>query len=159
MYAYFKRLDYFSTECVYAPFAARGFARDLVKDLEVGGVGVEWIVLEKVGGLIWVKVTDSIDVVHSAEPWTVAAAPLSPRPTFASQTKHHKLLAHAPLLHYRPAPLTPNQHNPAQTQHNARPNRRWRAPPPSSTSSTLPRRGPPPPRCNPPTLLQPAPKP
>lgn len=35
MYAYFKRLDYFSTECVYAPFAARGFARDFVKDLEV----------------------------------------------------------------------------------------------------------------------------
>jgi hypothetical protein len=29
------RLDYFSTECVYAPFAARGFARDFVKDLEV----------------------------------------------------------------------------------------------------------------------------
>lgn len=23
MYAYFKKLDYFSTECVYAPFAAR----------------------------------------------------------------------------------------------------------------------------------------
>lgn len=36
MYAYYKKLDYFSTECVYAPFAARGFARDLVKDLEVG---------------------------------------------------------------------------------------------------------------------------
>jgi hypothetical protein len=36
MYAYYKRLDYFSTECVYAPFAARGFARDFVKDLEVG---------------------------------------------------------------------------------------------------------------------------
>lgn len=39
MYAYFKKLDYFSTECVYAPFAARGFARDLVKDLEVRGPG------------------------------------------------------------------------------------------------------------------------
>ncbi|KAA6417104.1 MAG: cytoplasmic tRNA 2-thiolation 1-like [Trebouxia sp. A1-2] len=34
MYAYFKKLDYFSTECVYAPFAARGLARDFVKDLE-----------------------------------------------------------------------------------------------------------------------------
>ncbi|KAI3423993.1 hypothetical protein D9Q98_009826 [Chlorella vulgaris] len=34
MYAYFKRLDYFSTECIYAPFAARGFAREFVKDLE-----------------------------------------------------------------------------------------------------------------------------
>lgn len=35
MYAYFKRLDYFSTECTYSPFAARGFAREFVKDLEV----------------------------------------------------------------------------------------------------------------------------
>eukprot|EP00803_Ostreobium_quekettii_P010447 evm.model.scf_1116.1 EVM.evm.TU.scf_1116.1 scf_1116:6061-10861(+) len=35
MYAYFKKLDYFSTECVYSPFAARGLARDFIKDLEV----------------------------------------------------------------------------------------------------------------------------
>jgi cytoplasmic tRNA 2-thiolation protein 1 len=43
MYAYFKKLDYFSTECVYAPFAARGFARDFVKDLEVSGtLGMHW---------------------------------------------------------------------------------------------------------------------
>mmetsp|Transcript_37912 Transcript_37912/g.67963 ORF Transcript_37912/g.67963 Transcript_37912/m.67963 type:complete len:320 (-) Transcript_37912:113-1072(-) len=35
MYAYFKNLDYFCTECIYAPYAARGFARELVKDLEV----------------------------------------------------------------------------------------------------------------------------
>jgi cytoplasmic tRNA 2-thiolation protein 1 len=34
MYAYFKRLIYFSTECKYSPFAARGFAREFVKDLE-----------------------------------------------------------------------------------------------------------------------------
>lgn len=34
MYAYFKKLDYFSTECKYSPFAARGFAREFVKDLE-----------------------------------------------------------------------------------------------------------------------------
>ena len=27
MYAYFKRLDYFTTECLYAPFAARGHTR------------------------------------------------------------------------------------------------------------------------------------
>lgn len=31
MYAYYKNLDYFSTECVYAPFAARGFAREYIK--------------------------------------------------------------------------------------------------------------------------------
>lgn len=35
MYAYFKKLDYFSTECKYSPFAARGLAREFVKDLEV----------------------------------------------------------------------------------------------------------------------------
>jgi cytoplasmic tRNA 2-thiolation protein 1 len=34
MYAYFLKLDYFSTECKYAPFAYRGFAREFVKDLE-----------------------------------------------------------------------------------------------------------------------------
>ncbi|EIE20833.1 adenine nucleotide hydrolase [Coccomyxa subellipsoidea C-169] len=35
MYAFFKKLDYFSTECIYAPFAARGAAREFVKDLEL----------------------------------------------------------------------------------------------------------------------------
>lgn len=35
MYAYFQKLDYFCTECIYAPFAARGVAREFVKDLEV----------------------------------------------------------------------------------------------------------------------------
>jgi len=34
MYAYFRKLDYFSTECVYAPNAYRGFARSYLKDLE-----------------------------------------------------------------------------------------------------------------------------
>jgi cytoplasmic tRNA 2-thiolation protein 1 len=34
MYAYYKKLDYFSTECVYSPHAYRGYARDLIKDLE-----------------------------------------------------------------------------------------------------------------------------
>ncbi len=34
MYAYFKRLDYFSTECLYSPNAYRGFARDFIKQLE-----------------------------------------------------------------------------------------------------------------------------
>lgn len=35
MYAFHKRLDYFSTECVYAPNAYRGFAREFIKDIEV----------------------------------------------------------------------------------------------------------------------------
>ena len=34
MYAYFLKLDYFSTECKYSPFAYRGFAREFMKDLE-----------------------------------------------------------------------------------------------------------------------------
>ncbi|KAI9331456.1 hypothetical protein DFJ73DRAFT_857288 [Zopfochytrium polystomum] len=34
MYAYFKKLDYFSTECIYSPFAYRGYARAFLKDLE-----------------------------------------------------------------------------------------------------------------------------
>ncbi|SAM83979.1 probable NCS6-protein required for thiolation of uridine at wobble positions [Ustilago bromivora] len=34
MYAYFKKLDYFSTECIYSPNAYRGYARTFLKDLE-----------------------------------------------------------------------------------------------------------------------------
>lgn len=34
MYAYFKQLDYFSTECIYSPYAYRGYAREFLKDLE-----------------------------------------------------------------------------------------------------------------------------
>lgn len=34
MYAYFKKLDYFSTECIYSPNAYRGYARSFLKDLE-----------------------------------------------------------------------------------------------------------------------------
>jgi cytoplasmic tRNA 2-thiolation protein 1 len=34
MYAYFKKLDYFATECKYAPHAYRGRARELIKDAE-----------------------------------------------------------------------------------------------------------------------------
>lgn len=35
MYAYFKKLDYFATECIYSPNAYRGFARQFIKDLEI----------------------------------------------------------------------------------------------------------------------------
>jgi len=34
LYAYFKQLDYFSTECIYSPNAYRGYAREYLKDLE-----------------------------------------------------------------------------------------------------------------------------
>lgn len=34
MYAHYKKLDYFSTECIYSPYAYRGYAREFIKDLE-----------------------------------------------------------------------------------------------------------------------------
>ena len=34
MYAYFKKLDYFTTECIYSPNAYRGHARAFIKDAE-----------------------------------------------------------------------------------------------------------------------------
>lgn len=34
LYAYYKKLDYFSTECTYAPGAYRGFARLFLKEAE-----------------------------------------------------------------------------------------------------------------------------
>lgn len=54
MYAYFKKLNYFSTECVFAPNAYRGHARTFLKDIEKirpssiidiihSGIIVKWI--------------------------------------------------------------------------------------------------------------------
>ncbi|KAH7729573.1 Protein TUT-1 [Aphelenchoides avenae] len=34
MYAHFRKLNYFSTECIYSPNAYRGYARSFIKDLE-----------------------------------------------------------------------------------------------------------------------------
>ena len=34
MYAYYRQLDYFSTECKYSPYAYRGFAREFLKEVE-----------------------------------------------------------------------------------------------------------------------------
>ena len=49
MYAYFKKLDYFSTECTYSPEAFRGHARVFLKDLEA------------------VNPAAIIDIIHSGE--------------------------------------------------------------------------------------------
>ena len=49
MYAYFKRLVYFSTECVFAPNAYRGHARTFLKDLEK------------------VRPSSILDIIHSGE--------------------------------------------------------------------------------------------
>lgn len=49
MYAYFKQLDYFSTECIYSPNAYRGYARSFLKDLES------------------IRPSAIIDIIHSGE--------------------------------------------------------------------------------------------
>ncbi|KAG8829529.1 nucleotidyltransferase [Serendipita sp. 399] len=54
MYAYFKKLDYFSTECIYSPDAYRGHARAFLKSLEAARPSV------------------IIDIIHSGEAFEVA---------------------------------------------------------------------------------------
>ncbi|TTP43318.1 Cytoplasmic tRNA 2-thiolation protein 1 [Bagarius yarrelli] len=49
LYAYFNKLDYFSTECVYSPNAYRGHARTYLKNLEA------------------VRPSAIMDVIHSGE--------------------------------------------------------------------------------------------
>jgi len=49
MYAYFKKLDYFSTECIYSPNAYRGHARTFLKDLEA------------------IRPSSILDIIHSGE--------------------------------------------------------------------------------------------
>mmetsp|Transcript_72657 Transcript_72657/g.84393 ORF Transcript_72657/g.84393 Transcript_72657/m.84393 type:complete len:318 (-) Transcript_72657:62-1015(-) len=49
LYAYHKKLDYFSTECIYSPNAYRGHVRELIKDLEN------------------IRPSSIVDIIHSAE--------------------------------------------------------------------------------------------
>lgn len=64
MYAYFKRLHYFSTECVFAPNAYRGHARAFLKDLEK------------------IRPTAIMDIIHSGESLSVReGVPLPERGT------------------------------------------------------------------------------
>ncbi|KAJ1732790.1 cytosolic thiouridylase subunit Ctu1, partial [Coemansia biformis] len=62
MYAYLKRLDYFSTECTYSPNAYRGYARQFIKDLEA------------------VRPSAIIDIIHSGEAMKVASTVAMPVP-------------------------------------------------------------------------------
>jgi len=52
-YAYYKKLDYFSTECIYSPNAYRGHARTYLKDLEA------------------IRPSSIIDIIHSGEMMSV----------------------------------------------------------------------------------------
>ena len=49
LYAHHKKLDYFSTECIYSPQAYRGYVRELIKDQEK------------------IRPSTIIDIIHSAE--------------------------------------------------------------------------------------------
>ncbi|PWN28946.1 hypothetical protein BDZ90DRAFT_250199 [Jaminaea rosea] len=49
LYAYFKSLTYFSTECIYSPNAYRGYARAYLKDLEA------------------IRPSAIVDIIHSGE--------------------------------------------------------------------------------------------
>ena len=53
MYAYFKRLDYVSTECIYSPNAYRGHARGFLKSLEA------------------IRSSSIIDIIHSGETFAI----------------------------------------------------------------------------------------
>lgn len=75
MYAYFKKLDYFSTECIYSPNAYRGYARTFLKDLEsvrpsaiIGKIckQVVFFVL-----YLSVIVYISLDIIHSGEAFEI----------------------------------------------------------------------------------------
>ncbi|KAI4571184.1 hypothetical protein MJG53_013290 [Ovis ammon polii x Ovis aries] len=67
LYAHFRRLDYFSEECVYAPEAFRGHARDLLKMLEAA------------------RPSAVLDLVHSAERLALAPAARPPPPGACSR--------------------------------------------------------------------------
>jgi cytoplasmic tRNA 2-thiolation protein 1 len=51
MYAYHRKLIYFSTECIYSPNAYRGYAREYIKELEL------------------IRPSVILDIIHSAEAW------------------------------------------------------------------------------------------
>ncbi|KAK9450550.1 uncharacterized protein V1518DRAFT_414126 [Limtongia smithiae] len=53
LYAHYKKLDYFSTECIYSPEAFRGTARALIKNLET------------------VRPSAIIDIIHSGESFSL----------------------------------------------------------------------------------------
>ncbi|ORY77343.1 cytoplasmic tRNA 2-thiolation protein 1 [Protomyces lactucae-debilis] len=62
LYAHFKKLDYFSTECLYSPEAFRGTARTLIKDLEA------------------IRPSAIIDIIHSGEQFEIKEAAAIQKP-------------------------------------------------------------------------------
>ncbi|GAB1291990.1 Cytoplasmic tRNA 2-thiolation protein 1 [Apodemus speciosus] len=83
LYAHFRHLRYFSEECVYAPEAFRGYARDLLKLLEAA------------------RPSAVLDLVHSAERLALAPAARPPPPGTCSRCgalASHKLCQACALL-------------------------------------------------------------
>lgn len=72
LYAHYKALDYFSTECTYSPEAFRGTARALVKNLEA------------------VKPSAIIDIIHSGESFVLGSSTQKrqPKPTKCKQCSY-----------------------------------------------------------------------
>ncbi|XP_069960897.1 cytoplasmic tRNA 2-thiolation protein 1-like [Cherax quadricarinatus] len=70
MYAYFKKLDYFCTECIYSPNAYRGYARAFLKDLEK------------------IRPTSIIDIIHSGECFSVREGVKLPTQTTCEHCGH-----------------------------------------------------------------------
>lgn len=69
LYAYYKKLDYFSTECIYSPNAYRGFARAYIKDVEK------------------VRPSAIMDIIHSGENMVVKNTVKERMPTQGKCTK------------------------------------------------------------------------
>lgn len=58
MYAHYKKLIYFSTECTYSPNAFRGHVRELIKNLEA----IRYYII-----YISYRPSAVIDLIHSCE--------------------------------------------------------------------------------------------
>eukprot|EP00158_Paraphelidium_tribonemae_P007194 Partr_v1_DN28147_c1_g1_i1_m55069 putative Plays a central role in 2-thiolation of mcm(5)S(2)U at tRNA wobble positions of tRNA(Lys), tRNA(Glu) and tRNA(Gln). Directly binds tRNAs and probably acts by catalyzing adenylation of tRNAs, an intermediate required for 2-thiolation. It is unclear whether it acts as a sulfurtransferase that transfers sulfur from thiocarboxylated urm1 onto the uridine of tRNAs at wobble position len=69
MYAYHKKLDYFSTECIYSPNAYRGHARTYIKDLE--SVRPRAILGTHLSSVSQSPLNDQKDIIFSGESYQV----------------------------------------------------------------------------------------
>ncbi|KAG7195286.1 nucleotidyltransferase [Scheffersomyces spartinae] len=69
LYAHYKKLDYFSTECTYAPEAFRGTARELLKALEA------------------IRPSCIMDIIYSGEQFCVAPKPKRATPKYKNAKK------------------------------------------------------------------------
>jgi len=70
MYARFKKLVYFSTECIYSPQAFRGYVRELIKNLESQ------------------RTTSIIDIIHSAEKFVLEEKNITTKPLIKMKCKY-----------------------------------------------------------------------